>query len=226
MAELKLVDAAQPAPQSAAIQKLTAVSTEPLTLQEALELAESVIEATAEVTESKDLLTTDETQALSQYLNEARQEICALQPNEIKNNKIPEAGRELDAVVSHAEDATTTIMRAGEAILEADHDDLEAYKTFVEGQIIEIFQACSFQDITGQRIEKVACMLGFVETRLARLLDATGIRDTDYSTQAEAEAAERAVTNHLHGPDLPENANNQSAIDEMFNQDDIDALFD
>ena len=91
-----------------------------------------------------------------------------MRPNELKGERIPEAGRELEAIVQSTEDATGTIMDAAEEIMGADMSSSEGADA-INDACKRIFEACSFQDITEQRISKVVSTLTFIEERLNQL---------------------------------------------------------
>src|SRR3989442_15225217 len=93
-----------------------------------------------------------------------RQEIGALQVNDLKNSRIPSAGQELGAIVQATEQATNTIMECAEAVMAADAGDLLAYKALGDEKMLVIFEACSFQDITRQRIAKGVETLQHIQT--------------------------------------------------------------
>ena len=83
--------------------------------------------------------------------------------------------------------------------------------------ITQIFEACNFQDLTGQRLTKVVNTMKFIEERLNRIIDIWGREAMD---AIEVEAA----------PTGPDNLNR--VIDEMpeervqISQDEIDKMFD
>ena len=158
-----------------------------------------------------------EFQELSNHIAETRGEIAKLQAGKIRGEKLPSAGHELDAIVKATEDATNTIMQTAEELLEADFADLDAYKATVEVACMRIFEACSFQDITGQRIQKVVGTLTYIEDRISRLLDAHGISATAEEEQAaddeEQPEGDEALMN---GPQLEGQGNDQNDIDAMF----------
>ena len=81
-----------------------------------------------------------------------------MRPNDLKQEKIPRAGLELEAIVASTEKATGTIMDAAEEIMSADATS-ENYVESINDACMRIFEACSFQDITGQRITKVVSTL-------------------------------------------------------------------
>ena len=77
------------------------------------------------------------------------------------------------------ETATNTIMECAEALMAADASDPAAYKALVDEKMMVIFEACSFQDITGQRIAKVVETLQHIEQRVARFADVMQAKDID-----------------------------------------------
>ncbi|MEX1035462.1 MAG: protein phosphatase CheZ [Sneathiella sp.] len=184
-------------------------------------------------------------QDLANFITAARTEIAEIRPNDLKQEKLPRAGKELDAIVEATETATNQIMNATEAIMSAKVTDADV----VNGACMEIFEACSFQDITGQRISKVVSTLNYIEEYLARLTKAWG-HHMDSVNAAKSESDENEDASLLNGPALDGEGVNQQDIDSMFDaedttsqkksakpaesekgennkaQDEIDALFD
>ena len=74
----------------------------------------------------------------------------------------------------------------------ADASDPAAYKALVDEKMMVIFEACSFQDITGQRIAKVVETLEHIEQRVARFADVMQAKDIDgFPHRHERARAER-----------------------------------
>jgi chemotaxis protein CheZ len=174
-----------------------------------------------------------ELRTIADFIAKARDEIRALRPHEMRRDRLPSAGAELDAIVKDTEAATNTIMSAAEAMLACEATDLATYKAFVEEQAMAIFEACSFQDITGQRVSKVVGVLRQVEERVARLAENLGVDDTEAAGEDETPEQRRQREQILNGPALNGPETKQDEIDAMFDsapatssQDDIDALFD
>ncbi len=172
-----------------------------------------------------------EFKAIAEFITKARSEISALCPNDMKDNRIPGAGAELEAIVKNTEEATNRIMAAAEGIMAADPSDAEAYATEVNNQVMEIFEACSFQDITGQRISKVVQTLRLIEERVGKFADAMGVEDSENVEETAEEKRQKEQL--LNGPALNGPETSQDDIDAMFgdangeaSQDDIDSLFD
>ncbi len=182
-------------------------------LVEVLGLSHQMADAMQAFFGSLDRSIIGEFQYIADYIQKARNEIAGLRPNDIGSTRIPGASQELDAVVRDTERATETIMSEGEALVAMQPTDLESYKAEVDAAILRIFEACSFQDLTGQRIKKVITTLRHIEDRVSRFAGALGVQDGTATETAE-EARDRELL--LNGPakDGPSTS-----------QDDIDALF-
>ncbi|HXW23524.1 MAG TPA: chemotaxis protein [Xanthobacteraceae bacterium] len=154
---------------------------------------------------------------IADYIRAMKVEIGGLHFNELKHTRIPAAGQELDAVVKATEAASNTIMECAEAVLAADAGDPTAFKAMVDQKMLVIFEACSFQDITGQRVAKVVETLKHIEARVARFVDAVRTKDTGRFVSAEERAsAERKQRLILHGPELPGRGNGQGEVDRLM----------
>src|SRR5262249_7226537 len=81
----------------------------------------------------------------------------------LNESQLRRASRELEAIVSSTEQATQTVLRAAELIeraaaaIEAAADAIEHKRLAQEisGCAVQIFQACNFQDLTGQQANNV-----------------------------------------------------------------------
>jgi chemotaxis protein CheZ len=199
-------------------------------LGEVLNLASQMSEAMQMFFSSIDRSLFDEMRYISSYIQRTRLEISNLRPNDLSEDRIPGAGAELHAVVQHTAEATNLIMAVAEDVMAADTSDPAAYQAFVSDKMMEIFEACTFQDITGQRIKKVVDTLTHIEQRLERFASVMGVEDAELEETLEDK---RKRENLLNGPALngPEVA--QDDIDALFgtegasmDQSDLDALFD
>jgi chemotaxis protein CheZ len=151
------------------------------------------------------------------YIARMRRAIGALRANEFTRDRIPMAHDELGSVVNATASATNTIMSTAEAILALPENPPGGYRAQVEDRINGIFEACAFQDITGQRISKVAAALGQLEKRLQHFTDAVRASDGPEELDAE-EAARRARAEALmlNGPQKTGAATSQDEIDALF----------
>jgi chemotaxis protein CheZ len=113
------------------------------------------------------------------------------------------SGLELEAVVQATETAANQIMEAAEGIgdwVRGDRRDA-ASLTLVAEKVNAIFEACTFQDITGQRIRRAIEHLQRVETMLSDMMPA-----------APPVPDQIAVPTAAINPDLAQNA-----VDALFN---------
>lgn len=110
---------------------------------------------------------------------QTRLDIAAIATSSGDQSQLNTVAGELDLVVGATEQATYKILAAAESIQEVawdmracgldgeNSDLLERYAT-------DIFSACEFQDITGQRITKVVDVLNYIEERLNSMIDIWG----------------------------------------------------
>lgn len=190
---------------------------ENVTFHDIITLAEVAAQSLQGFFQAMDAKVYGELREIAGYIESMRREIGVLQVNELKNTRIPSAGEELGAIVKATENATNTIMECAEAIMNADASDPAGYQDFVNEQVMKIFEACSFQDITGQRISKVVETLNMIDERVSRFAQKMRIEDTDGPlTDEEAARAERKKRLMLDGPSAPGEGINQDEVDSLF----------
>lgn len=158
-----------------------------------------------------------EVEMLADYIQTVRRDIAGLRPDDISVRHIPMATDELDAVVTATADATGTILGAMEAV-ERLAGGLPAEVAAPLGDIVvKVYEACSFQDITGQRITKVVKALRHIESKIDALLAVFGadpaVAGAPQSPGATANDTESTL---LNGPQLPQAANSQADIDALL----------
>ena len=166
-----------------------------------------------------------ETDAIYLALNRTKQEIAALHANAF-GPPPARVTRELDAVVESAERATQQILGAAEDIEDAANtlsaslkrEQEQSLALDIQDNVLRIFEACNFQDLTGQRIAKVLTTLKFVEDRVAHMIEIWGGIDAFRSYAAAAQAAQVDRDSLLQGPKLDDDEGHVS-------QDDVDAMF-
>jgi len=160
-----------------------------------------------------------ELQEISAHIVQTRNEISALRPDQQGNSRIYLATSELDSIVSTTERATYDILNGAERIQAAaaqlpESPEVTPIAKEINSQATGIMTACSFQDLTGQRITKVVNALRYIETRINAMIDIWGI---DESARAEAQKAAddaRPDAHLLNGPQS--DAADQSEIDSLF----------
>ncbi len=146
-----------------------------------------------------------EVQALAQTIAAVRAELQQLDTGPFIAGHVPAATDELDAVVAHTASATDSILEACEE-LERAGPGLDA--ALLQRATTRIYEACSFQDITGQRIGKVVGTLKAIETKVGRMLDVFG--------EAPQPPQPHAATSLTSGPQLPGAAMAQDDIDKLL----------
>lgn len=186
-----------------------------------VEVVESIVSSAQGDLSSVNLRLYTEIEALSSYIQTARDEIASLRPDEITDEHLPAAGEELEAIVGATEQATNGIMEAVEAIEnEAANLDPEVAERITDA-VTRVYEACSFQDITGQRITKVVNCLKHIETKVNALLEAFGQELGEAGARPPRPAAKPAKSGapdaHLmNGPQLPDSAISQADIDALL----------
>jgi chemotaxis protein CheZ len=154
-----------------------------------------------------------EVEALGHTIACAKAEIAALQVDDINDSHIPFATDELDAIVAHTATATNAILTSCET-LDAVAEGLTGEPAVkLQDATTRIYEACSFQDITGQRITKVVTTLKAIEAKVAQIIKTFGAKSE--ATPLEEPPAPEAVE-LLNGPQLPSNAMDQSDIDKLL----------
>lgn len=161
---------------------------------------------------------------LFHYIERVRQEIAAINKGDDEKKQFESMGEQLDAIVHATEEATNTIMgrmddnmAAVEGLRKAitDSDQL-ALLDKIENNGNDVYEACSFQDITGQRVSKIVKSVTYVEERVCALIDIWG---KDEIAKIDVEKSEQTEDEKLlHGPALE--------TEEALDQSDIDSLFD
>jgi chemotaxis protein CheZ len=158
---------------------------------------------------------------LSDAIADTKRELASLRdPNVNSAVEVKSATRELDTVVSATESATNEIMSAAEQIddlasrlrSQASSPSDAAVAEEINERVVNIFEACNFQDITGQRITKVVNTLTFIDERVSKMMEMWG---AEFGEAGPDDIG--SDEDLLNGP-APEGTGSS--------QDDIDALFD
>jgi chemotaxis protein CheZ len=143
-------------------------------------------------------------------------EIATIKPDAVQHGKFGEATEELDSIVQATETATSEILAAAEQIQEIAWTlreqglDPMACDT-LDARATEIYTACSFQDLTGQRTGKVIEVMRYLEGRINAMIDIWGLQGT-MSAEAEVAAA-ASQADLLSGPARPGHGLDQHAVD-------------
>ncbi len=156
------------------------------------------------LTEMRDLLV---------VIEETRSELGRAAPSKIKGKDIPVATDELDAIVEATSEATGSIMDSCDIIMDkassVEGEDGEA----IVAEVMKIYEACSFQDITGQRVSKVVKTFRNIEEKIDRLVSVLGIKAVPVDDEEDAPVGDEALMN---GPQMADQAISQDDIDKLL----------
>jgi chemotaxis protein CheZ len=154
-----------------------------------------------------------EVEELGRTIAVAKSEIAALRVDDITDHDIPFATDELDAIVDHTAHATNAILESCEMLDEVSSTLSGEPAAKLQAAVTSIYEACSFQDITGQRITKVVTTLKAIEAKVAHIIGTFGP-----STEVVRRSANHVTSDDdlLNGPQLPALAMDQSDIDKLL----------
>ncbi len=156
-----------------------------------------------------------ELEGMAEAISQTRSEIASIRPEVASSNRIMAATEELDVIVTATERATSDILGAAENIQNtipelraASVDDVLCDR--LEAQVTDIFTACTFQDITGQRTNKVVNVLRYLEQRVNSMIEIWGVPDP------QSEAPEDQLLNS--GPAREGEGVSQDDVDKMLEE--------
>lgn len=185
-----------------------------VSFQDVMRLAEIMSKSMSPIINQLEPSVSRELAEMAQEIGNLKQDVASLQFGKMRDTKLPLAGRELEAVLEATETATNQIMTAAEAIVSIDPNSIDKFQIMVGEKVVEIFEACTFQDITGQRISKVVRTIRNIEDRIDKLI--TTLKLSDAEVVAETEEERRARELILHGPQHQGEGVDQSDIDALF----------
>ena len=161
---------------------------------------------------------------LVKSIGRAKSEIAAIRHPKSEDDRLMAASNELDAIVEATEFATNTILESSENIekLAANlaglcHDDQDVVDASerIVGQVVRIMEACNFQDITGQRINKVVETVHFIEQRVLAMIDIWGVKAFE-DLPIDPVKGDTDEDSLLNGPQLANKGISQADIDALF----------
>ena len=160
-------------------------------------------------------------------INRTKREIAVLHGKSFDGNEMSKVTGELGAVVGGTEEATQQILEAAEAIDQAasaltkvnSPDQQKLLSEEIGERVVSIFEACNFQDLTGQRISKVMSTMKFIENHITIMMDIWGGVDAIRAHAPPIVDDREGDAKLLNGPKLEGDEGHAS-------QNDIDALFD
>ena len=159
-------------------------------------------------------------------ITRTKQEIAVLHGKSFDGDEMARVNGELGAGVGGTEEATQQILAAAEAIDNAStalgkvtspvqHKQLLEE---IQDNVVAVFEACNFQDLTGQRISKVMATMKFIENHITEMMDIWGGVDAIRAHAPAIVDDREGDAKLLNGPKLDGDIGHAS-------QDDIDAMF-
>src|SRR3954466_15079826 len=154
---------------------------------------------------------------MSKAIARTKTEIAAIKPDADHHGKFGEASVELDSVVQATEAATSDILACAEHIQEMAWTLREqgidgAVCDLLDAKATEVYTACSFQDLTGQRTRKVIGVLRYLEDRINAMIAIWGLDGAMSAEAAETRAVETGKA-LLNGPAKPGQGLDQADVD-------------
>src|SRR6202166_4949203 len=160
-------------------------------------------------------------------ISRTKREIAVLHGTSFNGEEMARVNGELGAVVGGTEEATQQILEAAEAIDNAatalskvtSPDQQKLLSEEIQERVVSIFEACNFQDLTGQRSSKVMTTMKFIENHITVMMDIWGGVDAIKAHAPPIVDDREGDARLLNGPKL-------DGDDGHASQNDIDALFD
>lgn len=160
-------------------------------------------------------------------IDDTKKEIATIHTTGFKGAEMSRVADELDAIVVGTEQATETILTAAEEIdqnastlvAKLSEESDQGLVDDIQTQVVKVFEACNFQDLTGQRITKVISAFRFIEERVGNMMAIWGGIDSFADIEVDDTGRPTGDAALLHGPAL-------ETDEDLADQGDIDALFD
>lgn len=173
---------------------------------------------------AKEAVLLAELTALGRTVARVKSEIAALQVDDITASHIPSATDELDAIVENTAKATNEILDVCELLEQLQGSMPAEPAQKLQDAVTRIYEACSFQDITGQRISKVVGALKAIEARVEAVTGAANGHALPAQALTPAATATATATNPAltegqalaNGPQLPGAGVSQEEIDRLL----------
>ncbi len=150
----------------------------------------------------------------------AEETLAPLLSPDFRRIRLSEAIDHLGEVVAESEAATHRILEVVERIEATAARGRGARAQALQRDATEILEAANFQDITGQRVNKVLKTIQMLATSLdetAAAFEQFGLGHPDREESRDSQDPGNDDDSLMHGPQLAQDA---------LSQDDIDALFD
>lgn len=171
---------------------------------------------------------------LARYINNAKKELQEVKSSNIADEHLPSATNQLDAIVHMTEQATSKIMDECDRVTMFHNDMRERLINMdpplepdalagvddsineAAASITRVYEACNFQDITVQRVQKVVRALQEIERQVLRMVVVFGLMENKNQLDAETQAELQEDAALLNGPQLSGQGLDQDEIDSIL----------
>lgn len=158
-----------------------------------------------------------EIEQVANYVFRLRREISALRPGSIAQDEVPSIREDLTSVETEVRSATDRIMRAAETLLSSAQALPDEARRAFDANLTAILEACSFQDLAGQRLARATVRLTQLEKRIERFIRTVNVPDA--AIVFDRDAIVRTVRREMllvEGPQAAGDAIDQDGVDKLF----------
>lgn len=193
-----------------------------LSLEDLGEIFEQIASHFGSAASNSDRFMHQEIGRLAKYIQDAKKEIFSISNNNNSEPAIVDASAHLDEVIKATEDATNTIMDSVDVIQNSAAGIGGEKEQKITDATTRIYEACNFQDVTGQRIRKVIKLLENIEDRISKLNEIFGNQDEIAAAAANTNKKAGEIVmpaddkDLMNGPQLSSSAASQADIDALF----------
>ena len=167
----------------------------------------------------------EEVNNLMRYVERLHQELADVVKKEGgEKTSFQSMSDQLDEIITSTDAASNTILESGEVIAdlgaklgeELSEEKRSELSADVVARALDIMEACSFQDLTGQRATKILRSLRFVEERVSAMVEVCGTEIISQLSEEIVADQDPPEDVEMHGPALAGEAISQAEIDALF----------
>ncbi len=190
---------------------------------------------------------------MAKYINETKKSLRNFNAAEIADKDLPEASDQLESIVEATEEATNNILTVTENLLDDQSkiknaielikslkftkksensklrdqiiSELEKISEVNTNGLMDIMAACNFQDLTGQRIQKIVGLVKTIEGKIMKIILTFNIKRKEKDGTADDEILNKEKDMlakiekmELKGPQRKGEGINQSEVDDLLGE--------
>ena len=185
---------------------------------------------------------------LARYINETKKSLKKFSNLDIVENELPETSDQLEGILEATEEATNQILTLTEELLQDNGaisqkilqlkesvkdqslngtqgilNDLDTKNSDNYNKLLSIMTACNFQDLTGQRIQKIVELVRDIESKIMTMVISFNLKikgkdgDVDKEKIAKEEKLlEQYQADLMKGPQRKDVAVKQDEVDDLL----------